>query len=95
MIHLYTSTYLIKNGFEVVVASPLTELKVLPCKSTLCRTFAGCTTDLSTIGPLRLRLQKMLKQEESVVSALVEVIAEPSSSSSRSRGHSLNGWPIR
>ena len=55
----------------------------------------GPEIDLSTIGPLRLRLQKLLKQEDSLVSALVEVIAEPSTSSSRHSAWSFSGWPIR
>lgn len=60
---------------------------------------SACTdpadVDLSTMGPLTLKIHRVLKEGDSVISALVEVIAEPSITGSRSSSWGLCGWPIR
>lgn len=56
---------------------------------------AGPQVDLSAIGPLKVRVQRVLEEDASVISALVEVTPNSGFSGSRSDSQSRPGWPVR
>lgn len=51
--------------------------------------------DMSSIGPLTLHVDRILEEAGLGRSVLVEVIAEPSSSSNKADSWAVSGWPIR
>lgn len=57
--------------------------------------FVGPKVDLSRVGPLRLKVHKIHKEGDNIISTLLEVTAESGSLGSKDSRWKTSGWPIR